>query len=667
MDARRSTRLPSQPAKIPEAPGREEATSFAGSTLVRSPARPFCGTGVLAGGVLAAAMMLLPTGCDTSAEPTSVASDLGNPDLATLDVRGGVIRPNSQIQGADDFFGEAGNGGELRVLSATGDVDISSTPLTLTPEAPVLTGIGLDVLPGTTIEVVGLREVDFLRVQSGGTLLLTGNTLFVVSAGVDVSGIITSRKTMTITDGHSLTIDAGGTVNISGGVNLSGSDNVLNESSDFISGGDGGNLFIFARGSLTASPGPHLFISGLIKTNGGRSDGIFLANHRARPGTAGDISVGTVGDMAISGKLLARGGDSVPTEQVSFGDGGRIDVSALGDISIGGALEVNADGGVTTGLVAGDGGLVTIEAPLGLVSIDGVDVLLRGGDTEFSRTSFGGPGGELVIYGDSLSFNRTVVSTDGGGITRGTAQDGGDVEGFAADAGPMEIAGRVSMDFSSTAIFLAVGGDANLLETPGGSGGNVKVINIDENNLAVIDFQGRLFVRGGIDTFGTLGPEGEICVRGASGPTVDRLSALSGSPVTLCPLSTATNFLLGVNIAPHDLDCDPDTIIPGIVDVSSPAVLGVDFFRIRVDPATTDLTITISGAVGSNLDVFAADSSVLGSTLLSDYPFSGTGPTADEIITLDLTTFATGSFVSVMVLENNFFATDYIISVSCFP
>ncbi|MCZ6796012.1 MAG: hypothetical protein O7J95_20580 [Planctomycetota bacterium] len=621
-------------------------------------------------GVVACALLSVAVGCDDSSGPSSIQSDLQNSAFASIDARGGDMRPTTQLQGQGDILGDGGSGGDIRVISAGGDILLSSSSLTAVPEAPVLAGVGLDVTPGATTRVAGLREVDFLRVQAGGTLLLTDNTTIVVTGGVDISGSIRCERAATRADGNNLTVTAGGIVNVSGLIDCSGLSNVSSEDGFFLSGGNGGEILIFAR-NLAVTPGPHLFVSGVIRSNGGDADNHFDVSVSTRPGDGGALCLGTSGILALSGKLLARGGRGVPSLQESPGDGGRIDVTAGGDILVGDAASVSAQGGDSTALRAGLGGKLTLEAPIGIVSVDGTDLVVRGGNVEFTANSTAGFGGELTIYGDSVVFDNCLLNLDGGGITRGTAQDLGDPGGIGSAAGSAQIAvagiGLPSvprvMSFSSTTDLRAVGGDSNFFTSPGGQGGDVMFVNLEEFDPFVIDFQGTLQARGGVDGLGVQGADGVVCVRGASVPAIDRISAFLNEPPSFCGL-TVDGFITGARFTPHDLDCDLDSIIPGSVTVTSPAVTGIDFFRVQVG-AAVEVTIFISGADGSDLDLFAGDEGVLRSLNEGSYVFASATPGSIESVTIDLAAFSLGAFVSVMVAERGFLAQTYTISVSC--
>ena len=151
-------------------------------------------------------------------------------------------------------------------------------------------------------------------------------------------------------------------------------------------------------------------------------------------------------------------------------------------------------------------------------------------------------------------------------------------------------------------------------------------------------------------------PDGAICQRGA-GP----VSALILTGTTNFPIATCLTLAFPV----HDLDCDIDTIIPDTVSTELPTVTGREFFRVHVG-ASSSVTISTTGEVGRDLDLYAGGDGAIGQANPAFYGFSSTTfESSTESITIDLTTFNPGQFVSVFVAEQSEIVEKYTITVSC--
>ena len=235
--------------------------------------------------------------------------------------------------------------------------------------------------------------------------------------------------------------------------------------------------------------------------------------------------MGSVGTLALLGKLVAVGGCTTPGLRAGSSNGGRVELVAQGNINIGNGAGLDANGGDSSGLDGGNGGRITIEAPTGTVNIDGVNIWNRGGDLTFASLGVAGEGGTTVIYGDSVLLSNIEANGNGGGITRGGTRDNDDIEGQGAGGGRIEVAGFTQMNFSSTTTLRSDGGDSNFLDQPGGNGGS-------------ISFQGTVEARAGLDRFGSFGDDGNICVRGASPAVIGAITGSNTFPITSCPSSS---------------------------------------------------------------------------------------------------------------------------------
>ena len=632
---------------------------------------------VIVGALLVSAHVVLVASCNDD-DTQSSQPQLQSANYASIDVRGGGVQRSTQLPSFSAPGGEGGVGGTLRVNSANGDVTVSAAASSTAAQTPLIAGNGLDVFTGTTVRVSGLQSVDFLRVQSGANLILMDDTFFQVNGDVDISGTISTSPTEG-TDANDLMIDAGGIVNISGSIECKGLSNVTSDDRSFLGAGKGGEVFIFARAAVVATTGPHIHVSGIIDVSGGDATELFSRDTSARAGRGGDILVGAGGSMVINGKLLARGGTTGFGLQLAFTDGffadaGNVDLTAMDDIEFGNALEIDASGGSSMGTTGGDAGVVSIEAPIGTLSMIGTNVRANGGNVQFADSNRSGLGGRISLFGDALAHNGGVVEANGGGIARGVGIGGQNVVGIGADAGDIHVAGLTQVSFSFTSQINLIGGDSNREFDAGGSGGDLKIVNLTESDLSILSFGGGVEVRGGIDAAGTSGPDGAICVRGASADVVAAIASVNDFPVETCPLD-ATGGIAGALFTSHDLDCDTtnitDTtnIIPSdpsdVLAVSTPAATGVDFYRVRVAGQTEVQISTLVGGSG-DIDLFAGESEALGSLDPLDYAFSSTTPDdSAEQITVDLNAFTPGAFIAVFVRERGLVVGDYSLNVSC--
>jgi hypothetical protein len=214
---------------------------------------------------------------------------------------------------------------------------------------------------------------------------------------------------------------------------------------------------------------------------------------------------------------------------------------------------------------------------------------------------------------------------------------------------------------------LAEGGKTTVQGMPGGNGGDVKLINTS-GNVDGFTFDGLATVRGGRASYGLYGQDGRVCTTGAGLDATVAVTGSSNFPNDLCTQADLQGLTESV-----DLSCDDTAEAPSNVDTSTPAVIGVNFFRVLItedmrvgDPAAPYLTITTKGAIDGDLDVYVGPEAAFGLSNPGAYTF-GSATGADDgtnAVCVD-TSGNPDTFVSVMVVERNNFIEDFNISVAC--
>jgi len=623
--------------------------------------------------------MLAGAGCRDEGKSTPTGDSVrGDSFRVSLDVRGGESDSEivEGIRSPDE--GDAGVGGEIRVTASTGDIMLTNAALVTTPRVATIPVVGVSVnnVPsGRQVTVSGAHVVAFLNVAAGGTLVLEDDTSFTVLGDVQIDGTIRiSAQSGNAIDGKDLTIEAAGIINITGLVDCSGYEGI-----DFFvvdeprgAGGNGGEIYIQSNtgGSVL---GPSIFISGRVFANGG--DTFATDPALARPGTGGQILIGTSGTISVPGRISARGGFSHNQGSLTgvVARGGTLELIALGDptgiptgIEIGRVREVSASGGKSSG-EGGSGGTVLLEAIAGTVSLTGLSVQAGGGKLTFTPGSDAGDGGNVRINATSISMNNADIGASGGHALGDLDIDGGEkggvVGGEGGQGGVVQMAASLALTVAADSSLLAEGGDSNESGTPGGTGGQISVISLDEAApLSVITFDGSASVEGGRDNLGSGGAEGTICETGADGTSQINLLGGNNFPISICGPAQLDGLVV------HDLDCDPLTINPEMTTTELPAVTGVDFYRVRYPLAST-ITISVSGETSGNLSLFAGPEGVFGSTNVLDYCAASVNPGSDEEIIIDVDNLgacpALGNFISIFVREDNNFVEEYTITVDC--
>ena len=594
-------------------------------------------------------------------------SPQGSGRAPSLDVRGGETDSETRAGSHTSREGVGGAGGSIRLTTSAGNITISAATLATAPQATNVVGTRIDVGPGQRQRLAGALVLDSFRVQAGGLVQLVGNTFLTVLGDVQIDGAIIGKGSDRSPNGYDLTIDADGIINITGTVDCSGKEGEdrFSVSEPNSVGGNGGEIFISGSLNSGGSAGPHFFISGAVISNGG--DTFTTDLFEALPGSGGQILLGTAGSFSIGGSVRARGGFSI-NQGLNSGaeaDGGQIQLIAAEGIEMGGVRELTANGGDSTGSNAGAAGSLLLEAPVGAIQLDDFGIECNGGSCLFRPTGTAGAGGTVTLSASSVDVDNVAIDI-GGGDSDGdrdlaATSNGADVGGQGGAGGSVQIAAVTAIDFASNTSIDARGGRSRNQATPGGTGGSVTVVNLDETNLGVVNFRGVVSVLGGLNEFGFRGADGTICARGADLASSIILTGTNNFPISICGESSIADLII------HDLDCDEATINPASVKTELPAISGVDFYRVYVDPATTDISISTTGEDGGNINLYVGTSAVIGSTNPGDYDFSSTGPDSSEQIDIDLTIYVPGTFLSVWIDEASAFVEEYSLDISCTP
>lgn len=630
--------------------------------------------GPLARAWVAVALSILFSGVPacTQKEGTkkSGSSAKGGDNLPTVDVRGGISDSEVYLGNRTFFDGNGGAGGSLRVSTSAGDIEIHDGLLTRVQRAQAFAGNGFDVAPGETRVVAGSVDVFWLRVQAGGTLRLAEDTYFRVLGDVLIAGKVDGRGRENSIDGKNLTINVLGdgsgvtteSVNITGVIDCSGftrkeEDTGVNDRTSF-AGGAGGEIFISP--SSDGGVGVQVFVSGRINVDGG--DTFSQGAASSLPGRGGDIFLGSLSEIAISGRLTARGGRAYFTFNGLEGDGGRMQLVAEGSVEMGGVRELNASGGHATGSAGGDGGSILLEAPLGLIDLASFDIECRGGRSLLLSSGTGGVGGTVTLSGASVAVDNVGIRVTGGDADSADA-------GIGGPGGRVTAACTTSLRFEENTFIDAEGGVSHAAAAGGGAGGSISMVNFDAADPTALFFGGDASVQGGRNAVNSHGVEGRICTSNASAFSIARLTGTNSFPIDAC-LDTDLS-----EVVVHDLDCDDGTIVPEEVTTSLPAIIGRDFYRVLVtqDMVTANaasklsLTINTKGEDGRNLNLYASrDPADLGSSNPADYEFSSDGPTSDESIEItSIPGMVAGDYISILVQETSPFVEEYTIGVTC--
>ncbi len=525
-------------------------------------------------------------GCEQDAVPTT-SKDQVKP---TIDALGGATNSVVFASKRTPTEGLGGPGGEIKIESMVGDVQILGRLRTFDPLTVVtqtLTGPGgLTVGSDQVRRLKGGQLLTYLNVRPGGKIVLEGNTFLNVSGDVFIGGEIVSDAgdTGKTIDGPELTIFCDGSMVVTGTIDTSGF------RSDDSEGGDGGDIFIASGTALNAADDVLMVFTGFINARGGdsRSQDVDASSG----GEGGLVQIGTYGQMLASGRVSSRAGQSYTNNLIFGAPGGDISVVAVGDILWERVDEINSSGGDSSG-APGDGGTIIIEASNGTLAIDGLDIEALGGDTLFLTASSGGAGGTISLNG------TTVTTTNAKLIARGGDSIDG-VDGIGGNAGSVNYTGNALIDIEPGADLKLRGGHTRLEVFDGGGGGTFRALAMDP--LGVIAFDGIVNVRGGKTATLKLGPPGGYCVFGLlSAQSEANIIGANFFPLVGCPSDTVDTLPDAVN----ELDNFDTTIRPESL-VTFMDVVPIRAFRIFPD-TSTDMEITVTGQDEGDVDIYVID------------------------------------------------------------
>ncbi|MGK7905234.1 MAG: CHAT domain-containing protein [Hormoscilla sp.] len=253
--------------------------------------------------------------------------------------------------------------------------------------------------------------------SSNGTITNRGSIELQASANI-ASGNITAGNSIGIVSERGNVDTRGGTIS-GGAIAITAAEdvNVGNISASARNGGNGGNIYIEAGGSINGEPGTKIDAvsvegeGGNITLGSGRDIHTSNLNSSGQNG-GGDITLNSSGNIDTSSGNLRSG--------AHIGEGGSISVTATGDVTTG-AIDSSSAGSAR-------GGNITINATNGKIDT------LTG---EIISSSARGDGGSItmVAAGDIITGASVVASggTNGGAIA--LQSDGGSI-----DAGTIESA-----------------------------------------------------------------------------------------------------------------------------------------------------------------------------------------------------------------------------------
>ncbi len=527
--------------------------------------------------------------------------------LATNPVAFGFLGPTGSISIEGSNL-SVDRGNTLSIVG--GDVTIREDPLTLT--APALTAPGgriqigsfasageatvdglngaftslgrVQISGGASINAAGDVRIDAdgnPSVVNGGTVLIRGGQVNILGASLDASGTLTFDA-----DGNPLGT-AGGAVIIRGGQLFA----------------DGSAIFTQTFGN---EPGAAVGINIQMDESIAFTNGTFLQTATFGSGRGGDVRLmaaggavaidastiitaslggeGVGGDVAVeAGTISLTGGSTIQSLVQSFtgdGRGGKITMSATDSISIGGG-----SGLFSVTQTSGNGGLISVSAPSGSLTMDGGAQIL-------SQASFeegpGGAGGPIVIDVRDLSLNGATINSINSAPTPDVPSQGGSVTVTAT--GNAEMSGENSGIFSIA--FGAPAGD----------------ITVQAGTLRLTD---RALIQGGIFIPGsTPGQGGNVTVGAQNSILITDGAGISSQAATL-PVGR-------VAVSAPSLTLDGGFINAGTLDVGRAG-------DIMIEVGT--LTLTKGGQiVSSSVSNASGDGGTVTITATGSVAISGSAP-----------------------------------------
>ena len=423
--------------------------------------------GIAAASLAMLELAVIGRGCGgssgTSPDGTVVTSE------PALDVSGGsASSPGGQ-----------GQAGGVVHLVATGDITIDTTAKATAPSAPAVpsgvttidaAALGADVsAPGSAV-IAG-------NVTSGG-----GEAVRTISANGDLFVTGTLRAADLGSARQGLDLKATGTLYVTGAIDTSGATGAQ------------------AGGAITLSAS-QIVITGKLMSSGGDGD--------TAGGAAGAIALTSMGDVAVSGPILVRGGAASGTSAgaAQGGAAATLTVDAAGAVDLGTTIDARGGGAAAKGaggsLVGGGAGAVHIGEKTAPVSIViRVPVIAMGG----AGDTVGGAGGTVTLEPDTgtINVNGSHAIDVSGGDAGGAPGAGGLVNGSPRSgpgAGGFHVAGEIAANGGS----VVHGGSGN-----GADGGRVDIELVPTNGAVMVEQSGKITADGGKAGGGVAGGGGHI-------------------------------------------------------------------------------------------------------------------------------------------------------------
>ena len=486
----------------------------------------------------------------------------GSSGAITVKLGGGVISGNISSQGSipgnsPNGAGKAGGNGNTINISATGDLNITSTS-----RISVQGGNGGSAHSSYSGGAGGTAGILYLNFNNGnilGTFLSSGGNGGAVSGNtggngghgntvrITATGILNLTSAISSSAGTAANSYTGGTggnsgaisINlssgvISGGISSIGSAAGASSAYDGSAGGDGNTINISATNNL--------IISGALTSQGGNGNSANAGRPGGAAGVGKAISI-ILGGGIISGNILSTGGTGGTGGSGgggtggSAGNSGAINITATGDLNI--SSTVSSQGGTggtpssgNTGGLGGTSGMLSISLNSGILS--GIFKSNGGNGGSGGSTgsgTYGANGGNgnnvIILANNNLNISGSVSSTGGNGAN----SDNGGTGGSSGAISIRSISGVISGSISSSG---STGGSGANNWGNGATGSNGNIINISATGE--LNITGTISSRGGSGTnsgaYGTAGNGGNgntILINLSSGVITGNITTTGGT------------------------------------------------------------------------------------------------------------------------------------------
>ena len=521
----------------------------------------------------------------------------------------------------DNFVSNIGGNTQGNALGNAGDVEITSSLLSLTNGGTILSNTfsqgngGFITIDSDNITVAsgGGIQAAVAQVAEGnaGNIEITTNSLEINSGASITSSTFGQGNAGNILV-NANTDDGSGNVTINGSISSGNGNSIFSiVGSDAV--GNPGNIIINAD-SLNLLDGAQL-----QTTVAGQTEDSTLGEE----GNTGNILINVTGDVTLSGEAVDSDGDSFfsgISTQINQGGTGN-----AGDISINATSLNLLDGGQLRALTNGQGnaGNITINAS-DAINFDGISNSgFFSGIFTIVQGNGVGNAGDIEVTADSLSLTNTgrisasiLGQGDGGDIKINVTDtiliDGivnGDSSGIFSSVDEDAVGNPGNINIDPEAVIIRDGGIISVsnLGTPlqGNSTSEEAIgnISITSDNLTLDDGN---IVANTTSTDGgniTLTIADLILLRNGNGDPL--ISANAGQPNTEDPsgieggnITIDTTFLVAIPGEDSDITANSQEGPGGVITINAEGVFGIQF-----QPDTTDGNdITANSAVDPSLD-----------------------------------------------------------------